>query len=88
MKTREELLDHAANALDAPKEDLTLSDGQVVHKNADRGISYADVVKDKGSAIETVGLYDDTSKVADAACARRSPRWKWIRKPATSSSSG
>ena len=71
MKTREELLEHGANALDAPKEDLDLSDGEVVHKNAGRGMSYADVVKAKGSAIETVGLYDDTSKVADAAmCAQ------------------
>ena len=34
-------------------------------------MSYADVVKAKGSAIETEGLYDDTSKVADAAmCAQ------------------
>ncbi len=71
IKTREELLEHAANAMDAPRDDLTLADGRVVHKSADRGISYADVVKAKGSAIETVGLYDDTSKVPDAAmCAQ------------------
>jgi len=71
MKTREELIENAARALDAKPDDLTLSDGRVVHKNAEKGMTYAEVVKARGSAIETTGIYDDTSKVPDAAmCAQ------------------
>lgn len=71
MKTKEELLDCAAKALDARKEDLTLSDGRVVHKGDEKGMTYAEVVKARGSAIEVTGLYDDTSKIPDASmCAQ------------------
>lgn len=71
MKVKAELLEHAAKALKATPDELTLSNGRVVHKSAEKGLTYAEVVKAKGSAIETTGLYDDTSKVPDAAmCAQ------------------
>lgn len=70
-KVKNELLDHAAKALDAKRDELTLSQGSVVHKSAEKGMSYAEVVQLKGSPIEVTGLYDDTSKIPDASmCAQ------------------
>jgi nicotinate dehydrogenase medium molybdopterin subunit len=71
VKVRDELLDHAAKALDAKRDDLALSNGSVVNKAADKGMTYAEIVQLKGSAIEVTGLYDDTSKIPDASmCAQ------------------
>ena len=71
MKAKAELIEHAGKALNTKPEELILAEGRVVHKSAEKGLTYAEVVKAKGSAIETTGLYDDTSKIADAAmCAQ------------------
>jgi len=71
IKVKNELLDHAARALDAKRDDLKLSDGCVVDAAADKGMTYAEIVQLKGSDIEVTGLYDDTSKIPDAAmCAQ------------------
>ncbi|MFQ5873545.1 MAG: xanthine dehydrogenase family protein molybdopterin-binding subunit [Dehalococcoidia bacterium] len=70
-KAREAILKAAAECMGCAPEELTLTGGGVLHKRAERRMTYAELVKAKGSPISVTGQYDDTSKVPEASmCAQ------------------
>ncbi|MBI2348905.1 MAG: molybdopterin-dependent oxidoreductase, partial [Deltaproteobacteria bacterium] len=61
----------AAEEMGCSLDDLVLANGAVLHKRAERRITYPELVKAKGSPISVLGSYNDTSKVHDASmCAQ------------------
>ncbi|MFQ5849810.1 MAG: xanthine dehydrogenase family protein molybdopterin-binding subunit [Candidatus Binatia bacterium] len=70
-KAREEIMKAAAEHMGCTPEDLTLADGGVLHKKAERRMTYADLIKAKGSPISVQGNYNDRSKIPEASmCAQ------------------
>jgi CO/xanthine dehydrogenase Mo-binding subunit len=71
VKAVEEIKRVAAEQMGTTPDQLVLSKGAVLHKRAERRLTYAELVRAKGSPIVFEGTYSDTSKSHDAAmCAQ------------------
>src|SRR6266550_664482 len=66
-KARVEILAVVAEKLAAKPEELELNNGRVVHSKSKRKMSFAEVVKAKGSPINVKGYYKSTEKSHDAS---------------------
>ncbi|MBM4298525.1 MAG: hypothetical protein FJ143_12375, partial [Deltaproteobacteria bacterium] len=66
-KARDELFHFAAQALEVDPKELTIDNGQIMHKPSKRKMSFADVVKFKGAPIYVRGYYKSTEKSHDAS---------------------
>lgn len=62
VKAVEEIKRVAAAQMGATPDQLVLSKGAVLHKRAERRLTYAELVRAKGSPIVVEGTYSDTSK--------------------------
>ena len=61
----------AAEKMGCTPDELVLANGAVLHKRAERRMTYPELVKAEGSPISVLGSYNDTSKVHDASmCAQ------------------
>src|SRR5918995_6553739 len=67
VKARQELLAAAAVKLMLPAEELELADSRVIHRKSKRKMSFADVIKAKGSPITVKGYYKSAEKSHDAS---------------------
>lgn len=67
VKARQELFGLAAASLGVPAEELELADGKVVHRRSKRKLSFADIVKSKGSPVQVKGYYKSSEKSHDAS---------------------
>ena len=71
MKAKEEISKSASGQMGCSPQDLVLAGGGVLHKRAERLMSYGELVKAKGSPINVQGTYNDSSKLPDATmCAQ------------------
>ncbi len=71
VKAVEEIKRAAAQQMGCSPDELVLANGALLHKRAERRLSYAELVKAKGSPISVLGSYNDTSKVHQASmCAQ------------------
>ena len=70
-KARDEMIKVAAQAMGAAPERLLLSNGGVLHKRAEQQMTYAEVVRAKGSPINTQGYYNNVKIGPEASmCAQ------------------
>src|SRR5918996_292137 len=67
VKAREELFNVVARRMEMNPGELTLADGFVIHRPTKRRISFAEVVKAKGSPINVKGYYKSSEKAHDAS---------------------
>ncbi len=67
VKARQEIIAVAAAKLMVPAEELELADSQVIHRKTKRRISFAEVIKAKGSPISVKGYYKSSEKSHDAS---------------------
>jgi carbon-monoxide dehydrogenase large subunit len=67
VKARAEILRIAAEKLGAKAEDLDIADHAVAHRDGKRKISFAAIVKAKGSPISVKGYYKSSEKAHDAS---------------------
>jgi CO/xanthine dehydrogenase Mo-binding subunit len=71
IKTKEEIKRLAAEHLGGKPEDVIIANGGVLHRRAERRMSYGEIVKAVGSPIRAEGYYNDRTKVHDASmCAQ------------------
>ncbi len=71
VKAVGEIKKSAAEHMGCSPDDLVLAEGAVLHKRAERRMTYPELVKAKGSPISVLGSYSDTSKVHEASmCAQ------------------
>ena len=71
VKAVDEIKKTAAEHMGCSPDDLVLAEGAVLHKRAERRMTYPELVKAKGSPISVLGSYSDTSKVHEASmCAQ------------------
>ena len=71
MKAVAEIKRVAAEKMGCPPDEIVLSNGAVLHKRAERRMTYAELVKSQGSPISVIGSYSDASKVHQASmCAQ------------------
>lgn len=71
VKAAAEIRKSAAEHMGCSPDDLVLAGGAVLHKKAERRITYPELVKAKGSSISVVSSYTDASKVHQASmCAQ------------------
>ncbi|TAK10445.1 xanthine dehydrogenase family protein molybdopterin-binding subunit [bacterium] len=71
MKAVDEIKKSAAEHMGCLPDELVLAGGAVLHKRAERRMTYPELVKAKGSPISVIGSYSDTSKVHEASmCAQ------------------
>ncbi len=66
-KARAEILAIVAEKLAAKPEELELNNSRVVHRESKRKMSFAEVVKAKGSPIKVQGYYKSAEKAHDAS---------------------
>lgn len=66
-KAKAEILAAASEKLGVKPEELELADGTVAHRKSKRKMSFAEVVKAKGSPISVKGYYKSTEKSHDAS---------------------
>jgi len=66
-KARAEIFAIVAEKLAAKPADLELNNGRVVHRESKRKMSFAEVVKAKGSPIKVQGYYKSAEKAHDAS---------------------
>jgi len=66
-KAREELFKYAAQSLEVDAKELELDRGSVAHKKSKRKMSFAQVIKFKGSPIHELGYYKSAEKSHDAS---------------------
>jgi carbon-monoxide dehydrogenase large subunit len=66
-KAREELFTVAAEAMSVKPDELELANGSVMHRKSKRKMSFAEVVKAKGSPIYVKGYYKSSEKSHDAS---------------------
>ncbi|HSF58747.1 MAG TPA: xanthine dehydrogenase family protein molybdopterin-binding subunit [Candidatus Binatia bacterium] len=66
-KARAEIVAVAAEKLAVKPEELELANGAVIHRPSKRKMSFADVVKAKGSPIKVKGYYKSAEKAHDAS---------------------
>ncbi|HEV8341579.1 MAG TPA: xanthine dehydrogenase family protein molybdopterin-binding subunit [Candidatus Binatia bacterium] len=70
-KVKEEIKRAAAAHLGGKPEDVIIANGGVLHRRAERRMSYAELVKAVGAPIRAEGYYNDRTKVHDASmCAQ------------------
>jgi CO/xanthine dehydrogenase Mo-binding subunit len=67
VKARQEILAAAAAKLTVPAEELELASSHVIHRKSKRKMSFADVIKAKGSPITVKGYYKSSEKSHDAS---------------------
>ncbi len=67
IKAKEEIKRRAAKHLGGESEDVIIANGGVLHRRAERRLSYAQLVKATGSPIRAEGYYNDRTKVHDAS---------------------
>jgi CO/xanthine dehydrogenase Mo-binding subunit len=67
VKARQELFDVVAQRMEMKPEELSVADGFVIHRPTKRRMSFADVVKAKGSPISVKGYYKSAEKSHDAS---------------------
>jgi len=61
----------AAEKMGCSLDEIVLSNGAVLHKRAERRMTYAELVKSQGSPISVIGSYSDATKVHQASmCAQ------------------
>ena len=71
MKAVAEIKRVAAEKMGCPPDEIVLSNGAVLHKRAERRMTYAELVKSQGSPISVIGSYSDATKVHQASmCAQ------------------
>ncbi|MBI2985539.1 MAG: xanthine dehydrogenase family protein molybdopterin-binding subunit [Deltaproteobacteria bacterium] len=71
VKAVAEVKKSAAQHMGCSPDELVLAGGAVLHKRAERRMTYPELVKAKGSPISVLGSYSDTSKVHEASmCAQ------------------
>lgn len=71
MKAKEEIMKYAAEQMGCGPQELVLAGGGVLHRRAERRMTYGELVKAKGSPISVQGSYSDKSKRPDASmCAQ------------------
>jgi len=71
VKAVEAIKKAAAKSMGCPPDELVLANGAVLHRRAERRMTYAELVKAQGSPIVVEGTYNDTSKVHEASmCAQ------------------
>ena len=71
MKAVAEIKRVAAEKMGCSPDEIVLSNGAVLHKRAERRMTYAELVKSQGSPISVIGSYSDASKVHQASmCAQ------------------
>ena len=66
-KASAEILAIVAEKLDAKPEELELNNSRVVHRESKRKMSFAEVIKVKGSPIKVQGYYKSAEKAHDAS---------------------
>jgi CO/xanthine dehydrogenase Mo-binding subunit len=67
VKARQEIITAAAAKLMVPHEELELAEGQVIHRKSKRRMSFAEVIRAKGSPITIKGYYKSSEKSHDAS---------------------
>jgi CO/xanthine dehydrogenase Mo-binding subunit len=67
LKAVEAIKQAAAGQMGVPANQITLARGAALHPRMERRLSYADIVKAKGSPINVEGTFNDTSKVHAAS---------------------
>jgi len=67
VSARNELFNVVAQRMEMKPEELSLADGFVVHKPTKRRMSFAEIVKAKGSPISMKGYYKSSEKAHDAS---------------------
>lgn len=71
IKAKEEIRKAAAQHLGCGPDEVLIANGGVLHRGAERRMTYAELVKAKGSPIQVEGHYDDRTKVHEASmCAQ------------------
>jgi carbon-monoxide dehydrogenase large subunit len=67
VKAREELVAIAAQKLSVKPEELELVDGAVIHRKSKRKMTFAEIVRAKGSPVSVKGYYKSSEKSHDAS---------------------
>ena len=67
VKAREELFATAAQEFGVKPEELELAHGSVIHRKSRRKMTFADIVKAKGSPVSVKGYYKSAEKAHDAS---------------------
>src|SRR5919108_571596 len=67
VKARQELFDVVAQRMEMKPEELAMDGGFVIHRPTKRRLSFAEVVKAKGSPIQVKGYYKSSEKAHDAS---------------------
>jgi CO/xanthine dehydrogenase Mo-binding subunit len=67
VNARKELFNVVAQRMEMNPDELTLADGFVIHRPTKRRMSFAEVVKAKGSPISVKGYYKSAEKSHDAS---------------------
>lgn len=71
VKAVDEIKRAVAQHMGCSPDELVLAGGAVLHKRAERRMTFAELVKAKGSPISVLGSYSDTSKLHEASmCAQ------------------
>ena len=70
-KAKDEIRRAAAQHLGGSPDEILIAKGGVLHRGAERRMTYAELVKAKGSPIRVEGYYNDSTKVHEASmCAQ------------------
>ena len=67
IKAKEEIRKTAAQYLGCHLDDVIIANGGVIHRSAERRMTYSDLVKAKGSPFKVEGHYKDLSKAHEAS---------------------
>ena len=67
VSARDELFSVVAQRMEMKPEELSLADGFVIHKPTKRRMSFAEIVKAKGSPVSVKGYYKSSEKAHDAS---------------------
>lgn len=67
LKAVEEIKKTAAEQMGTTPENIVLADGCALHRKQERRLSYAELIRAKGSPIVVEATYNDSSKVHDAS---------------------
>jgi carbon-monoxide dehydrogenase large subunit len=67
VKAREELIAIAAERLGVKPEELELADESVIHRKSKRKMTFAEIVRAKGSPVNVKGYYKSSEKSHDAS---------------------
>ena len=71
IKAKEEIKKAAAERLGGSPDEILIANGGVLHRGAERRMTYGELVRAKGSPIRVEGYYNDRSKVHEASmCAQ------------------